>query len=147
MQSAWSYAHRLSVTAIRRPRFIAKKHVPAPWQPSSLLLLPRNEMFRLPRLPLTLLHKVALPEGVSMSSFSPCFAVFHPALHCQASRAPTAHGLEAALARGSTPHGYSLRDLFCCLLFYRGEQNSAEEAGLLSMKPIPERTSTALLAG
>lgn len=67
-------------------------------------------------------------------SFSPHFALpGQPGTHCP--------------RPGGTPHSYSLRDLFCCLLFYRGEQNSAEEAGLLSMKPIPERTSTALLAG
>ena len=46
-----------------------------PGQPSFLLVLPRNDMFRLPWLPLTLLHKAALPKGVSTSSFSPRFAL------------------------------------------------------------------------
>lgn len=140
MQSAWSCAHRLSVTAIRGPRFIAKKHVPAPRQPSSLVTTPQRNVSPSPAAP-----HLAAQGGPSQSgfheqffalfcSFSPHFALpGQPGTHCP--------------RPGGTPHSYSLRDLFCCLLFYRGEQNSAEEAGLLSMKPIPERTSTALLAG
>lgn len=105
-----------------------------PGQPSSLLLPPRNKMLCLPWLTLTLLHKKALPKGVSTSSFSPRFAL-------PGQPGTTVCGREAVLA-----YRASLRDLFCCLLFYR-EQNSVKEAGLLSVKPIPPRMSNAILAG
>lgn len=126
----------------KAPRFTAKRHVPAP-QPLRGSHPPSCDCPVTSRLPSPADPPLAARGGPSQRGFHEGFPT-----PLRTTRPPR-HllSVEAEPGQGGTLHGYSLRGLLCCLLLYRGEQNGAEEVNLRLMKPIPERTSTVVLAG